>query len=390
LPLRGPPHLVYRPILELFGDNLSEAVVIFPVRGNNFSFCRIFLSDTRPYCASTRTSKPGFSTTWAYWRHSMNFRKSIVSCFVLAAVASAFDTSVRAADQPRVALLMPTQSVEYWALYVKGFVKEAAAQGLKLDVKVSNYDPNEQATLVDQTLAQKPDVIVLVPVDSSAMVPSIRKIDQAKIPLVISNSMPDQKYSRYWKVFTGPNDISNGEVAAKTMIQGFKEKGYGDKGKVIVINGPMGTPPQVQRYQGFVEGLKKNAPGIEVVGSQPADWDAVKAEAAASALFTQFKDVKGVYTENDSQLRGVVTAAQRLGLDPSKLVIIGHGCDSGAVEAISAGKAYATVEQSPFDDGAYAARAAKDLASGKAPQAIQYLPNPAATKTTLNVCYSKK
>ena len=134
----------------------------------------------------------------------MNFRKSIVSCFALATIASAFGTSARAADQPRVALLMPTQSVEYWALYAKGFEKEAAAQGLKLDVKVSNYDPNEQATAVDQTLAQKPDVIVLIPVDSSAMVPSIRKIDQAKIPLVISNSMPDQKYSRYWKVFTGP------------------------------------------------------------------------------------------------------------------------------------------------------------------------------------------
>ncbi|MDR5746793.1 sugar ABC transporter substrate-binding protein [Caballeronia sp. LZ029] len=320
----------------------------------------------------------------------MKIRKSIVSCFALAAIASALGTSAHAADQPRVALLMPTQSVEYWALYAKGFEKEAAAQGLKLDVKVSNYDANEQATAVDQTLAQKPDVIVLIPVDSSAMVPSIRKIDQAKIPLVISNSMPDQKYSKYWKVFTGPNDISNGEVAAKTMIQGFKEKGYGDKGKVIVINGPMGTPPQVQRYQGFVDGLKKNAPGIEVVGSQPADWDAVKAEAAASALFTQFKDVKGVYTENDSQLRGVVTAAQRLGLDPSKLVIVGHGCDSGAVEAIAAGKAYATVEQSPFDDGAYAARAAKGLAASKAPQAIQYLPNPAATKATLNVCYSQK
>ncbi|ABI88882.1 periplasmic binding domain protein [Burkholderia ambifaria AMMD] len=320
----------------------------------------------------------------------MNLRKSILSCLALGTISGALSTGADAANQPHVALLMPTQSVEYWALYIKGFQKEAAADGLKVDVKVTNYDANEQATQVEQTLAQKPDVIVLVPVDSSAMVPSIRKIDQARIPLVISNSMPDQKYSRYWKVFTGPNDISNGEAAAKAMIQGFKEKGYGDKGKVIVINGPMGTPPQVQRYQGFVDGLKKNAPGIEVVGAQPADWDAVKAEAAASALFTQFKDVKGVYTENDSQLRGVVTAAQRLGLEPSKLVIVGHGCDAGGVEAISAGKAYATVEQSPFDDGAYAAKAALELATGKTPRAVQYLPNPIATKATTNVCYSQK
>ncbi|HEY1216542.1 MAG TPA: hypothetical protein VGE93_23195, partial [Bryobacteraceae bacterium] len=89
----------------------------------------------------------------------MNFRKSVISCIALASIASALGTSAHAADQPRVALLMPTQSVEYWALYAKGFQKEAADQGLKLDVKVSNYDANEQATVVDQTLAQKPDVI---------------------------------------------------------------------------------------------------------------------------------------------------------------------------------------------------------------------------------------
>lgn len=321
----------------------------------------------------------------------MDTRKRLLSAVALASLAVLMSGPVGAASQaPRVTLLMPTQSVEYWALYIKGFQKEAQAQGINLDVKVTNYDANEQSTQVEQAIAQKPDVVVLVPVDSSAMVPAIRKIDQAKIPLVISNSMPDQKYSRYWKTFTGPNDISNGEAAAKAMIEGFKEKGYGLNGKVVVINGPMGTPPQVQRYQGFVSELKKSAPGIQVVGALPGDWDAVKAEAAASALFTQYKDVKGVYTENDAQLRGTVTAAERLGLTPSKLVLVGHGCDVSGVDLISAGKAYATVEQSPFDDGAFAARAAKALATGGKPEPVQYLPNPIATKASVNVCYSQK
>ncbi|NUX57625.1 sugar ABC transporter substrate-binding protein [Paraburkholderia youngii] len=321
----------------------------------------------------------------------MNIRNCLLASFALATLVTSLTSVASAASQqPRVTLLMPTQSVEYWALYVKGFQKQAQADGLNVDVKVTNYDANEQATQVEQALAQKPDVLVLIPVDSSAMVPSIRKIDQAKIPLVISNSMPDQKYSRYWKVFTGPNDISNGQAAAKAMIQGFKDKGYGATGKVIVINGPMGTPPQLQRYQGFVDQLKKDAPGIQVVGALPGDWDAVKAGAAASALFTQYKDVKGVYTENDAQLRGTVTAAERLGLEPSKLVLVGHGCDQSGVDLIKASKAYADVEQSPFDDGAYAAKAAKALATGGSPQPIQYLPNPIATKADLNVCYSQK
>ncbi|RKP57765.1 sugar ABC transporter substrate-binding protein [Pararobbsia silviterrae] len=318
----------------------------------------------------------------------MTLNKTLISCALGATIG--LGATAAAVAKPHVSLLMPTQSVQYWALYVKGFQKEAQAQGIDVDVKVTNYDATEQATQVEQAIAQKPDVLVLVPVDSSAMVPSIRKINQAKIPLVISNSMPDAKYARYWQAFTGPNDVSYGEQAAKAMINGFKDKGYGANGKVLVINGQMGTPPQLQRYQGFTAELQKSAPGIQVAGALPADWDTVKAESAASALFTQYKDVKGVFAENDAELRGVVTAAERLGLDPSKLVLVGLGCDAPVVDLIVAGKAYATIDQSPVEDGAMAARAAKTLATGGTPKAIDYLPNPIATKSNVNVCYSQQ
>src|SRR6476469_5907265 len=64
LPPCGPLHHAHRIDSPNFRGNHSDAVAIFPVRGNNFSFCRIFLSDAKPYCASTKTSKPGSSTTW--------------------------------------------------------------------------------------------------------------------------------------------------------------------------------------------------------------------------------------------------------------------------------------------------------------------------------------
>ena len=64
----------------------------------------------------------------------MNLRKSFISCLALGTIAGTLSTGADATNQPHVALLMPTQSVEYWALYIKGFRKEAEAQGLKLDV----------------------------------------------------------------------------------------------------------------------------------------------------------------------------------------------------------------------------------------------------------------
>lgn len=38
-----------------------------------------------------------------------------------------------------------------------------------------------------------------------------------------------------------------GVTAAKAMIQGFKEKGYGDTGEVFMIIGVPGSPAQIQR-----------------------------------------------------------------------------------------------------------------------------------------------
>jgi ribose transport system substrate-binding protein len=293
-----------------------------------------------------------------------------------------------AADRPRIALLMPTQVVAYWTAYLKTFKETAEKGGVDVDVVENNFNASDQASQVDQTIGKHPAAIVLIPVDTSALVPSIRKISQSKIPLVVSNGLPDKSVAKYYNVFTGPDDIGNGAAAAKAMIQGFKEKGYGDKGKVVIVNGRLGQPPQVQRYQGFVDTLKKEAPGIEVVGAIPGDWDEVKGEAAASALLTQHKDAQGVFAEYDTMLQGSITAAERLGLDPTKLVLVGNGCEPSGIAAVESGKGYATVNQSAYQDGVLAAQAAVDLVNGKTPEPVQFLPITIVTKPNITDCYA--
>lgn len=298
-------------------------------------------------------------------------------------------TSVSAqAKDLQIALLMPTQSTGYWARFLDAFRKEADARGVKVDLKGNNYSAQEQASQVDQTLAQRPDVIVLVPVDSSALVPSIRKIHQAGIPLVISNSQPDSKYANFWNVFTGPDDIGNGKTGAEAFVKGLDEKKLPHKGDIFIIEGILGTPPQIQRSEGFEARIKELAPEINIVGKMPGDWDAVKSEAVASALFTQHKNVLGVYAHDDDMMKGIITAAKRQGLDASKLVLVGHNCNPSGLMAINAGDQYATVGQSPFDDGAFALRAAADVAEGKADEKVRYLPHPAVSKSNISECWA--
>lgn len=292
-----------------------------------------------------------------------------------------------AAKGAKVILLTVTEDCEYCAIHQRAFKEVAAAAGLDLEVKINNFDAAEQATQVDQALAEKPKAIAIWPADASAIVPSLRKIKAAKIPLVVSNSMPDPKYQNLWDVYTGPDDIGNGEAAAKAMMEGFKAKGYGDQGSVFVVVGVPGTPPQIQRLEGFTRTLAANSPGIKVEGNQPGNWDQTKATEAAAALFTQFGEkIKGVYAQADNMLAGVIVAAKRAGKDPAKMVLVGSNCSIEGVTAINDGTQYASVLQSAVDDGRFAARAVIALLDGANQEKTQFLPHPVITKATVADC----
>ena len=290
------------------------------------------------------------------------------------------------ADGAEVVLLTVTEECEYCALHLQAFRETAEAAGITLDVKINDFDPAVQATQVDQALSQDPDLIVLWPADASALIPSINRIAEAGIPLVVTNSAPDAD-PNLWLSFTGPDDYGNGVSAARAMVQGFEERGVGDSGTVFVVTGVPGTPPQIQRLAGFVDTLAEEAPGIEVVADQPGNWDQTQATDAAAALFTQYPDVNGVYAQADNMLAGVIVAAERAGIDPASLVLVGSNCSIEGVTAIEEGTQYASVLQSPIDDGLYAAEAAIALLDGESVSSLQYLPNPVITADNVEECF---
>jgi ribose transport system substrate-binding protein len=287
----------------------------------------------------------------------------------------------------KIILLTVTDECEYCARHGRAFRDEAAKLGLEVETKISKYDAAEQANQIDQAIAQNPAGIVILPADSQAIVPSLRKIKQAGIPVVVSNSKPNDKFSDFWTAYTGPDDIGNGMSAAKAMIAGFEQKGFGKSGTIFMIEGVPGTPPQIQRAEGFKKVLAEEAPGIKIAGTQAANWDQAKGTDAAAALFTQLgPDVKGVYAQNDTMMAGVIVAAQRAGLDPSKLVFVGSNCNAAGVSGVKSGNQYATVLQSAVDDGQYAAKAMADILDGKSVEKNIYQPKEIVTKDNLAIC----
>ncbi|MZI95915.1 substrate-binding domain-containing protein [Vibrio sp. CAIM 722] len=305
----------------------------------------------------------------------------------LLATAMTMPTAVQAAQDKNIILLQPTEECTYCADYKRFFAKDAKAAGLNYEITTSVFDPSNQANQVEQAISKKPDAIVLWPVDVNALIPSMRKIKKAGIPLVISDAMPNEYSKPFWDVYTGGNSEAIGRESAKAMVAAFKAKGYGDKGQIFAITGTPGAPTSLGRMKGFTEELHKLAPGIKVVGKQSGNWDQNVSMTAASSFFTRYGDkVQGVYAVEDLMMAGVIVAAERSGIDPKKLALVGVGCEVTGYNNIKNGKQFATVLSDAYSDAKYAVDAVVKLLDGVKQDKYRYIPNPMITNQNLNEC----
>ena len=65
------------------------------------------------------------------------------------------------------------------------------------------------------------------------------------------------------------------------------------KGKIVAIEGPAGSGPQVEMWQGSQEILDKY-PDVEVVARKPTNWDQAEAKTAMEDYLQAFPDLSGV------------------------------------------------------------------------------------------------
>jgi ABC-type sugar transport system substrate-binding protein len=214
-----------------------------------------------------------------------------------------------------------------------------------------------QVSLMETLISQGASVIFLQPIDSVALAPSIAKAKREGIAVITLNIDATELHAAHVEMnhFYGAADI------AKTMGEMM-----GGKGKVAILNAPPGIIIRDQRTNGFVEGMAKYHPGIEIVADQVADWDRKKAQDVLNTILAANPDLGGVYGVNDPMALGAVDVAKEKGLI-GKLVIFGNDGEVAALESIEAGELTGTQYTDVYQQGRLAAAAATVLATGGVP-----------------------
>ena len=260
----------------------------------------------------------------------------------LTAVEAEFGAVPAPKKELRFAYVTKTLINEFWQDVAAGVKDAASKHNIAVDVQAAKDESSmiEQLNLAQTVLSQKPDALLLSPQSDSNLAPVVEAARAANIPTIIIDDARTEGASTY----VGTDQVSIGAKAAA-----FLNETYPDGGKVAQIEGAAGSPNARLRIQGFKEELAKY-PKLELVASQPGNWDRLTALNATANILRQTPELVGIYANNDGMALGVVEAVTNgSGLD--KVAVVGTDGIREAKKSVGAGQMRATVAEFPFEEG---------------------------------------
>lgn len=282
--------------------------------------------------------------------------KLALAAVVVAAVLGAMSlfTSGSSSSATKVGMSLSTLNNPFFVQMKEGAQAEAKKAGVDLTVTDAQNDPSQQANQLQNFSGEGLGAIVVNPVDSDAVGPSVRTANKADVPVIAADRAVNKAET---DTLVASDNVAGGKQAAKALAEKL-----GGKGTVVTLQGTPGASASRERGQGFAEGIKAY-PDIEVVAKQPADFDRTKGLDVMTNLLQSHPDVDGVFAENDEMALGAVKA---LGAKAGKSVsVVGFDGTPDGLKAVQAGTLYASVAQQPAEIGKIAVRNAIRAADGK-------------------------
>ncbi len=261
-------------------------------------------------------------------------------------------------DQVTIAVIPKGTTHIYWQSVKAG----AEAAGKENNVKILwsgpelETDRERQIQIIEDFMVQNVDGIVLAPLDSKAIVPSVEKISNSGIPCVIIDSGVD---TENYLCFAATDNYMGGVLAARRMGKILDEKG-----NVIVVKYQPGSDSTTKRENGFIDTIGKEFPGITIVDAQYGQGTVEMAIQATEDMLTKNKDIDGLYACNASTAVGAMQAIDSQQLS-GKIKMVGFDAEDALIKGLEGGTIDALIVQDPFRMGHLGVTTILDKLAGK-------------------------
>ena len=122
-------------------------------------------------------------------------------------------------------LLGTSNANPYIGAWMATFSKFATPLGMKVTALSSNYDAAVQSQQIDDAIAQKVDIIVLVYVNDRAIVPALTRAKAAGIPVMLWATPIKKEYEDLFTSYVGTDPGELGGIAGENMVKGLAAAG---------------------------------------------------------------------------------------------------------------------------------------------------------------------
>jgi ABC-type sugar transport system substrate-binding protein len=252
----------------------------------------------------------------------------------------------------------------YFEALMDGFNK--IAEKYKWNVKTldGNWSIATQKQQAEIVVNERPDMVFIIPTDTKAIAPILRRINKAGIPVFPFNGLPTESSQKYAIGWTGPDDWGQMRLLSQVFADKLNKKG----GYAIVRHNP-GSSPFFARTFAPISELTSYAPDMKLLDMAPGGFDAAKIQGLVGAWITKYgKDLNGLILAGDGvTMVGALEALKNAGREDIVVVAAGHS--KVGLDAVRDGNAYAITMQSANSDGAVvAAMGARWLNGEKIPR----------------------
>lgn len=251
--------------------------------------------------------------------------------------------------------------------YADNLKKLAQANNVDLRLLDGNGDVSTQLDQLNTLLTQGVKYFVIIPQDTSATEQMAKLIQAKGGAAAFSNIQPSVAALKVGKNFflaSSPETVA-GDIQAEIADEYFKK--YPDKLgpnktiNLILIQGQLGHPAEVNRAKGALDGLKKRGYNVNIVAQDTANWGAAEAQQKMDAWIAAYRGKFNlVLAQNDDMGLGAVESmlTNKYVDDPNNLTrdtngdgtvllvpVIGIDATETGKRSMQENKMYATVLQ---------------------------------------------
>lgn len=220
---------------------------------------------------------------------------------------------------------------------------EEAGYELKF-APAANLDQASQISAFTSFVDEGVDVILLSATEGSGWEDSLRRAQEAEIPVILIDRGIEPDDSSLYVSRIAPDNMEVSSAVAEWAVSEFP-----DGGRYFVLEGPAGVSVVNERNEGW-DAVMDDQTQFERVGAQTANWSTEEARSVfETVLRSEGNDIDLVFAQNDEMGLGAALAAEAAGLQPGVDVQIATiDGTQNALEALAEGRLSFVAEYNPL------------------------------------------